>query len=314
MAYPYVRGVQLNKQHCVWMGDIEPFMNEDFIKNQFQEVGLNVLNVRIFHSNKYQDSNMTYAFVELDDEKTAIKTVQKYNDKPMPGDPRRKFRLNYTCQSQIKQANDDNGLFVGELTPDVDDLTLYNTFQKKYPTTKWARVIKDQGGMSKGFGFVKFTLEEDFNKALYEMQGFTGLGGNAIRVSPATPKEKRQQQQWGSNPNNPMVMHHQSQMQYFNQATSGAQSQSDYYNYYYGHTGAYNYPSQGYYDQQSHVAPGSSRDDRSMMSESNRATGDLEDHGDALYDNLRNHFMSSDLQSEIEASRYSEFPLLASSK
>lgn len=50
------------------------------------------------------------------------------------------------------------------------------------------QVIKDHNGISKGFGFVKFNHDEEYNKALYEMNGFTGLGSNAIRVSVATPK------------------------------------------------------------------------------------------------------------------------------
>lgn len=66
-----------NKAHSVWMGDVEPFMTEEFLRKQFTELGLNVVNVRIMHSNKFQDQNITYAFIELDDERTAIRLVDQ---------------------------------------------------------------------------------------------------------------------------------------------------------------------------------------------------------------------------------------------
>lgn len=292
--------VMFNKAHSVWMGDVEPFMNEEFIRNQFVALDLKVINVRIMHSNKFQDQNLTYAFIELEDERTAIRTVQRYNDKPLPEDPRRKFKLNFTCQSQIKQAQDENGLFVGELSPDVDDLMLWSAFQERYPSVKWAKVIKDHNGISKGFGFVKFNHDEEYNKALYEMNGFMGLGSNAIRVSVATPKERRNNQgQWHSNPNNPMVAHHQQHMQYFNQATAGFQSQSDYYNYYYPQGGNYYNPQQ-YYDQQM----------RQRQDKSDARNPDLEDQGDQLYSVLRDRLVSSDFQGELENAYYSDVPLI----
>ncbi|XP_022705757.1 tRNA selenocysteine 1-associated protein 1-like isoform X2 [Varroa jacobsoni] len=332
MAGDNARGrVLFNKAHSVWMGDVEPFMTEEFLRKQFTELGLNVVNVRIMHSNKFQDQNITYAFIELDDERTAIRTVQRYNDKPLPGDSRRKFRLNFTCQSQIKQAQDENGLFVGELSPDVDDLALYSTFQERYPSVKWAKVIKDHSGMSKGFGFVKFNHDEEYAKALQEMNGFQGLGANPIRVSQATPKERKNNQQhggggggqWGggggpSHHPNPMVAQHHQHMQYFNQATAGFQSPADYYSYYYpqaaaaaasGPAGLPGYYAaaqlqQHYYDQQFRQRQDTARDD------SRAATAELEDQGEEMYAALQGRIISADLMSDLEAARYSEMPLI----
>ncbi|PWN35722.1 RNA-binding domain-containing protein, partial [Meira miltonrushii] len=50
-------------------------------------------------------------------------------------------------------------------------------------------------GLSRGFGFVRFTSEIDCARALVEMQGIiiqpiTGQGGRPLRVCPATPKNR----------------------------------------------------------------------------------------------------------------------------
>ena len=49
-------------------------------------------------------------------------------------------------------------------------------------------VVQDGSGLSRGYGFVRFTSEEDQQAALIEMQRFESLGKKCIRVSVATQK------------------------------------------------------------------------------------------------------------------------------
>ena len=42
--------------------------------------------------------------------------------------------------------------------------------------------------MNSGYGFVRFSDENEMKRALVEMQGASGLGSKPIRVSVATPK------------------------------------------------------------------------------------------------------------------------------
>lgn len=46
----------------------------------------------------------------------------------------------------------------------------------------------DNDGKSRGYGFVRFKDEADQQRALIDMQHFTGLGKKPIKVSMATPK------------------------------------------------------------------------------------------------------------------------------
>lgn len=49
-------------------------------------------------------------------------------------------------------------------------------------------VVTDGSGRSKGYGFIRFTEENDQQRALIEMQHFPGISRRPIRVSLATPK------------------------------------------------------------------------------------------------------------------------------
>lgn len=48
--------------------------------------------------------------------------------------------------------------------------------------------MTDGSGRSKGYGFIRFTEENDQQRALIEMQHFPGISRRPIRVSLATPK------------------------------------------------------------------------------------------------------------------------------
>lgn len=79
---------------------------------------------------------------------------------------------------------------MGDLSVEVDDYTLYRVFSNKYSSIKTAKVILDSSGFSKGYGFVRFGLEEEQKSALYEMNGYIGLGSKPLKICNAVPKPK----------------------------------------------------------------------------------------------------------------------------
>lgn len=52
------------------------------------------------------------------------------------------------------------------------------------------KLISDSSGFSKGYGFVRFGTEEEQKSALYEMNGFIGLGSKPLKICNAVPKPK----------------------------------------------------------------------------------------------------------------------------
>ncbi|KAJ5109755.1 RNA-binding protein [Penicillium argentinense] len=91
-------------------------------------------------------------------------------------------------------SRDDRGpeysIFVGDLGPEVNEYVLVSLFQSRFPSCKSAKIMTDPiSGMSRGYGFVRFSDENDQQRALTEMQGVY-CGNRPMRISTATPKNK----------------------------------------------------------------------------------------------------------------------------
>ncbi|KAL0984966.1 hypothetical protein UPYG_G00151230 [Umbra pygmaea] len=96
---------------CLWMGNLEPYMDEKFISRAFATMGELVVGVRIIR-NKMNWGAAGYCFVELADEATAERCLRKVNGKPLPGaTPPKRFKLNranYGRQIENRGGYSDN--------------------------------------------------------------------------------------------------------------------------------------------------------------------------------------------------------------
>uniref|UniRef100_A0A3B3YRX1 tRNA selenocysteine 1-associated protein 1 n=1 Tax=Poecilia mexicana TaxID=48701 RepID=A0A3B3YRX1_9TELE len=163
---------------------LETYMDEKFITRAFSTMGEQVVNVRIIR-NKMTGGALGYCFVEMSDEATAERCLRKVNGKSMPGaSPPTRFKLNRATFGKQEMFS----LFVGDLTPEVDDGMLYEFFYNRYPSCRGGKVVLDSMGNSKGCGFVQFPDERLQKRALDECQGAVGLGGKPLRLSLAANK------------------------------------------------------------------------------------------------------------------------------
>lgn len=106
----------------------------------------------------------------------------------------RPFKLNWASGGGLADRRDDRGpefsIFVGDLGPEVNEYVLVSLFQSRFPSCKSAKIMTDPiSGMSRGYGFVRFSEEGDQQRALTEMQGVY-CGNRPMRISTATPKNK----------------------------------------------------------------------------------------------------------------------------
>jgi len=89
-------------------------------------------------------------------------------------------------------------LFVSSLSFSVTDDELKNFFEQVGEVAS-AKVITDrETGRSRGFGFVEFTDEANNQAAVDKLNG-QDLGGRAIAVAVARPKEDRPRRDFGGN-------------------------------------------------------------------------------------------------------------------
>ncbi|KAJ1200519.1 hypothetical protein NDU88_004342 [Pleurodeles waltl] len=181
----------------VWMGDLEPYMTEDFIKQAFAAMGEAVVNVKVV-SERIVSGKPGYCFVDLVDQASVERCLHRLNGLFIPGsNPLKKFRLNYSTYHKKHELTPDYSIFVGDLSLEVDDFQLYYFFLSKYPSCRGGKVVTDTLGNSRGYGFVKFGDFEEHKRALKECHLKTGLGTKPLRLSLAIPRRLKPESQQG---------------------------------------------------------------------------------------------------------------------
>ena len=83
-----------------------------------------------------------------------------------------------------------NKLYVGNLSYDVTEKSLTETFSEYGEVTEAVVITDKVSGRSKGFGFVTFAKDEDAEKAVKEADG-KELSGRNIKVNIAKPLRER---------------------------------------------------------------------------------------------------------------------------
>lgn len=177
------------KAMTLWMGDLDDGLEEAAISASFLAAGEQVVSVKCI-KNRFDGKPAGYAFVEFPSIEASQRALLRLNGKAMPNtNPPKRFKLN-TASKNKSQDGEEFSIFVGDLADEIDDFMLYETFQKRYPSCRGAKVVLGTGGVSRGFGFVRFGSQAEQMAALREMQNFDGLGNRPIRVSGATPRNR----------------------------------------------------------------------------------------------------------------------------
>jgi len=174
----------------LWMGNIDPYMDETFVRGLF--FGEKELTTVKVIRDKVTGFPAGYGFLEFASHGAAARVLDIYNGKPMPGNAGGAvFRLNWAQYSETSKSGTEFSVFVGDLAPDVSETQLQKVFMENFNSVQSVRIVMDPTtGVSKGYGFVRFGNEDEGREALISMQGVF-IGSRPIRVSTATPKKQQ---------------------------------------------------------------------------------------------------------------------------
>lgn len=183
----------------LYVGNLDPSVTEDFITTLFTQIGP-VAKCKIIWENNAQEP---YAFVEFGDHTTANQALNIMNKRVLLG---KEMKVNWATQPGVATSGGVGGvpasadydepgpkvdtskhfhIFVGDLSPEVDNKALREAFQP-FGEISEAKVIRDLQTMkSKGYGFVAYPNKEDAERAIEQMNG-AWLGRRAIRTNWAT--------------------------------------------------------------------------------------------------------------------------------
>jgi len=146
-----------------------------------------------------------FGFVNYDKHEDAKKAVDELHDKDFRGQPlyvtraQKKGEREEELRKSYEQAKYEKNikyqgvnLYVKNLDDDMTDEKL-NTEFAPFGTITSCKVMSDDKGVSKGFGFVCFSAPDEATKAVGELNGKM-IGNKPLYVSLAQPKDVRQQQ------------------------------------------------------------------------------------------------------------------------
>lgn len=225
------------EENSLWIGGLDSYIDENFLLEALHAMGEeNISSVRIF-----KNVSPSFGFINFENDYSARLALHKLNGKLIPNtSPPLRFKLKLNTD-RLKPGERDHSIWVGDLTPDVDDFQVYKFFDAKFSSVKSAKVIVDHSGCSRGFGFVRFGSQQE-QKSAISMSGTVGLGGKPIKVNYGSELTKNPGKysylETSANYAPDYNSYHQQQQQYMTQAATYASDPQSYYAAYYGSTAA----------------------------------------------------------------------------
>lgn len=161
----------------VYVGNIHPQVTEPLLQEVFSSTGP-LEGCKLIRKEK-----SSYGFVDYFDRRSAALAIVTLNGRHLFGQP---IKVNWAyASSQREDTSGHYNIFVGDLSPEVTDATLF-AFFSIYPSCSDARVMWDQKtGRSRGFGFVSFRNQQDAQNSINDLNG-KWLGTRQIRCNWAT--------------------------------------------------------------------------------------------------------------------------------
>ncbi|CAI0438846.1 unnamed protein product [Linum tenue] len=161
----------------VYVGNIHVNVTEKLLAEVFQTAGP-LAGCKLIRKEK-----SSYGFVDYHDRSSAAIAIMSLHGRQLYGQA---LKVNWAyANSQREDTSGHFHIFVGDLSPEVTDATLYACFSV-YPSCSDARVMWDhKTGRSKGYGFVSFRNQQDAQGAINDLTG-KWLGNRQIRCNWAT--------------------------------------------------------------------------------------------------------------------------------
>uniref|UniRef100_A0A674CGG2 Polyadenylate-binding protein n=1 Tax=Salmo trutta TaxID=8032 RepID=A0A674CGG2_SALTR len=143
-----------------------------------------------------ENGSKGYGFVHFETQEAAERAIEKMNG--MLLNDRKVFVGRFKSRKEREaelgaRAKEFTNVYIKNFGEDMDDEKLREIFSKyaEYGRSMSIRVMTDDSGKSRGFGFVSFERHEDAQKAVDEMNG-KELNGKLIYVGRAQKKVERQ--------------------------------------------------------------------------------------------------------------------------
>jgi nucleolysin TIA-1/TIAR len=147
-------GSDAPKKPHLYIGNLSPRVTDQMLVEIFSVAG-NVVSAKIIQDRNFQHGGFNYGFVEYADMRSAEQALTTLNGRKIFD---AEVRVNWAYQGQASREDTQHHyhVFVGDLSPDVNDDVLGKAFIQ-FASLSEARVMWDMNsGKSRGYGFLSF--------------------------------------------------------------------------------------------------------------------------------------------------------------
>lgn len=172
----------------LYVGDLLVDITESQLFETFKQAGA-VASIRVCRDAVTRRS-LGYAYVNFHNAADASRAIDMLNFKDIKGKP---CRIMWSQRDPSLRRTNVGNIFIKNLHKSIDNKTLNDTFQQ-FGTILSAKVVTDEHGQSKGYGFVHFQTQEAADKAIEVVNG-KSLNGKICFVGVFVPRKEREKQQ-----------------------------------------------------------------------------------------------------------------------
>ncbi|RLN17964.1 polyadenylate-binding protein 4-like [Panicum miliaceum] len=188
-----------DKYTNLYMKHLDDNITEELVKLKFSQFGP-IVSVKIMR--RPDGSSMGFGFVSFQNSESAIKAQETmhgmligskalYVAKAQKKEERKQYlqRLHEEKRNEIINKSNESNVYIKNIHDEVDDDTLRARFDEFGNITS-AKVMCDDKGISRGFGFVCFSTPEEAKSAVSSMRGVM-FYGKPLYVAIFQRKEQR---------------------------------------------------------------------------------------------------------------------------
>ncbi|KAJ3695450.1 hypothetical protein LUZ60_000827 [Juncus effusus] len=169
----------------LYVGDLEANVTDSQVYELFSQVG-QVVSVRVCRDVNTKKS-LGYAYVNYSNAVDATRALEVLNFTPLNN---KAIRIMHSNRDPATRKSGAANIFIKNLDRTIDQKGLYETFSS-FGTIMSCKIMTDQTGQSKGYGFVQYETEESAQKAISQLNGML-LNDKPVFVGPFLRKQDRE--------------------------------------------------------------------------------------------------------------------------
>lgn len=168
----------------LYVGDLDVSVTEAQLYELFSQVGP-VVSVRVLRDMVTRRS-LGYAYVNYSNAADASRALELLNYMSVNNRP---IRIMFSQRDPSARRSGSGNIFIKNLDRSIDNKALNDTFAQ-FGTILSCKIATDNTGVSKGYGFVQFELDESAKNAIEQVNNMS-LNGKQVYVGPFVRRNER---------------------------------------------------------------------------------------------------------------------------